>query len=471
MDHEPHREEGSGTEHGTARDRFVGALLGLAVGDAVGTTVEFRSPGSFQPVTDMVGGGPFGLAPGQWTDDTSMALCLAESLIERRGFDPADQMHRYVRWWREGHLSSTGTCFDIGNTVKAALETFERTGEPFSGSTDPYSAGNGSLMRLAPVVLYFASDPLQAIEYAGESSRTTHGAATCVDACRYFAGLLVGALEGRGREELLGDHFTPVPGYWAEHPLAPEIAEIARGSFKEREPPQIQGSGYVVRSLEAALWAFHRSENFRDGCLLGVNLGEDADTTAAVYGQLAGAFYGAAGIPSEWRRAVYMAEEIEAFAVGLHEAGAPTLETGAAYDSSAPDGLPGREAIRALVRFLAIFEAPDFEFATWSGPESTSEGYLLLDGYQLSPEALNFYGALYRLGFIRRFDWTKWTDQAAKHVEEPARLDQAGLEDLCRLLTTHVRADRFNDGHLVEMFENGHLTAVLRRLRELRGNA
>lgn len=323
MDTEPHRVEGSRAERGTARDRFLGALLGLAVGDAVGTTVEFRPPGTFQPVTDMVGGGPFGLAAGQWTDDTSMALCLAESLIERRDFDPADQMRRYVRWWREGHLSSTGHCFDIGGTVAAALQTFERTGEPFSGSTDPRSAGNGSLMRLAPVVLYFASDPVGAIEHAGESSRTTHGAATCVDACRYFAGLLVGALQGRSRAELLSDHFAPVPGYWAEHPLVPEIAEIAAGSFKEREPPQIEGTGYVVRSLEAALWAFHRSENFRDGCLLAVNLGDDADTTAAVYGQLAGAYYGASGIPGEWRRAVSMAREIEAFAVELHQLGDP----------------------------------------------------------------------------------------------------------------------------------------------------
>ena len=467
MDSELHREEGSDPDHGTARDRFLGALLGLAVGDAVGTTVEFRSPGTFQPVTDMVGGGPFDLAPGQWTDDTSMALCLAESLIERGGFDPADQMRRYVRWWREGHLSSTGTCFDIGNTVKAALQSFERTGEPFSGSTDPYSAGNGSLMRLAPVVLYFASDPVRAIEHADASSRTTHGAATCVDACRYFAALLVGALQGRGRRELLSDHFTPVPGYWAQHPLAPEIAEIARGSFKEREPPEIKGSGYVVRSLEAALWAFYRSENFRDGCLLAVNLGDDADTTAAVYGQLAGAFYGASGIPSEWRHSVSMADEIGAFATQLHQAGADPLEGGPATAGEAPETLPDQEAIEGLLRFLPTFEAPDFKFATWRGLETTSEGHLSMRGHQLSSEALDFYDALYRLGFIRPFDWPRWKDQAATYVEEPARLDHADLEDLCRLFTTHVRSDRFNEVHLVEMYENGHLTAILHRLQEL----
>ncbi|MGH7464336.1 MAG: ADP-ribosylglycohydrolase family protein, partial [Longimicrobiales bacterium] len=126
-------------------DRTRGALLGLAVGDALGATVEFMSPGTFEPVTDMIGGGPHGLQPGEWTDDTSMALCLAWSLVDIGGFEPADQMRRYVRWYREGYMSSTGSCFDIGNTTRAALHRIERDGEPFAGSTDPRAAGNGSI--------------------------------------------------------------------------------------------------------------------------------------------------------------------------------------------------------------------------------------------------------------------------------------------------------------------------------------
>jgi ADP-ribosylglycohydrolase len=204
-------------------DRFKGCLLGLAVGDALGTTLEFKPPGTFDPIDDMVGGGPFGLAPGQWTDDTSMALCLAESLIECQGFDPADQMRRFVRWWREGHLSSTGRCFDIGNTTRAALRRFEATGEPHSGSTDHYSAGNGSIMRLAPVPLFCAGDPKVAIERAGESSRTTHGLGVCIDACRYMAGIIVGAVHGVPKAELLADRYCPVPGCWDQNPLCPEI--------------------------------------------------------------------------------------------------------------------------------------------------------------------------------------------------------------------------------------------------------
>lgn len=297
--------------------RYRGSLLGLAVGDALGTTLEFKPPGSFMPITDLIGGGPFNLKPGEWTDDTSMALCLAESLLARRGFDPRDQMERYLHWYRDGYLSSTGRCFDIGNTVRSALIRFERTGEPYAGPTDPWSAGNGSMMRLAPVVLFYASRPRQAIEMAALSSKTTHGATEAVDACRYLAGLLIGALHGVTKEDLLSDHFFPVPGLWEEAPLAPRIAEIAAGSFKHREPPAIRGSGYVAESLEAALWAFHKSNSFKEGALLAVNLGDDADTTGAVYGQLAGAFYGENGIPASWREKLAHRELIISLADSL----------------------------------------------------------------------------------------------------------------------------------------------------------
>ena len=180
----------------TTRERFHGCRLGLAAGDALGTTLEFKKPGTFEPIDDMVGGEPFRLEAGQWTDDTSMALCLATSLIETGSFDPMDQMERYVRWRREGYLSSNGRCFDIGLTVSDALSRFEQTGDPYSGSTDPMSAGNGSLMRLAPVPMYFAGDAQESIDRSAESSRTTHGAREPIDACRYFAEMLVGALSG-----------------------------------------------------------------------------------------------------------------------------------------------------------------------------------------------------------------------------------------------------------------------------------
>ena len=296
------------------RDRYRGCLLGLAVGDAVGTTLEFSQPGSFAPLKDMVGGGPFHLKPGEWTDDTSMALCLAASLVEQKGFDARDQMERYLRWRNTGYMSSNGTCFDIGVTISSALSLFEKTGDPFAGSTHSNTAGNGSIMRLAPAPLFYASQPRQALEKSAESSRTTHGAQTAIDACRYLGALLVGAVHGVKKEDLLSPFYSPISNYWQQQPLVSEIAEVAAGSFKQRKPPEIRGTGYVVKSLEAALWAFYHSTSFQDGCLLAVNLGEDADTTGAVYGQLAGAFYGELGIPQQWRTRLAHSALIESLA-------------------------------------------------------------------------------------------------------------------------------------------------------------
>ena len=297
-------------------DRYKGALLGLATGDALGTAVEFKPRGSFAPATTMMGGGAFGLRPGQWTDDTSMAMCLAQSLVEH-GFDPLDQMTRYVRWWREGYWSSTGTCFDIGNTTSQALATFERTGEPFAGSTSANMAGNGSLMRLAPVPLRFANDPPIAVHYAAENSRTTHGAVDAIDACRYFAGLIVGALRGEDKSTILSAAYAPPGVNWNADPLSQNIAAIAAGSFKTKGASEIRATGYVLHTLEAALWAFFHTDNFRDGALLAVNLGDDADTTGAVYGQIAGAYYGFRALPADWLTTLHRANEISELATSL----------------------------------------------------------------------------------------------------------------------------------------------------------
>jgi ADP-ribosylglycohydrolase len=301
-----------------SQDRYRGTLLGLAAGDALGTTLEFSPPGTFDPIDDLIGRGVFDLEPGQWTDDTSMALCLAESLVECRGFDAVDQMRRYLRWMREGHMSSTGRAFDVGGTTRRALEKFERTGI-VSGETHPHSAGNGSIMRLASVPLYYAAKPAEAIARAAESSATTHAVRDCVDACRYLAALIVGALQGRSKDDLLAPTFWPLERSSGIELLSPAVNDVAAGSFKLRQPPEICGTGHVVRSLEAALWAFHRSATFREGALLAVNLGDDADTTGAVYGQLAGAFYGVNAIPRQWRARLAMRETIEDLADRLLE--------------------------------------------------------------------------------------------------------------------------------------------------------
>ncbi len=300
-------------------DRYRGCLLGLAAGDALGTTLEFSTPGSFTPLTDMVGGGQFHLKPGEWTDDTSMALCLAESLISQKKFDPVHQLETYLRWYRQGHFSVKARCFDIGITTSASLHRFERTREPYPGSTSPMASGNGSLMRLAPAPLAFANDPAEAIARAGDSSRTTHGSPECVDSCRYFAGLLLAAIAGLSKEQILNNEYEPAAKTFLSEPLAPKVAEIAGGSFKRKSPPQIRGSGYVIHTLEAALWAFHSTSTFEEGALKVVNLGEDADTTGAVYGQIAGAYYGEEAIPAGWRAKLAMRDVIEKMASDLFE--------------------------------------------------------------------------------------------------------------------------------------------------------
>ncbi len=272
-------------------DRALGAFLGLPVGDAVGTTLEFR-PRDAQPrLDDMVGGGPFGQPPGGWTDDTAMALALAESLAATRTLDVRDLMDRFVRWWQHGDYSHTGECDDIGNTTLDALDRYLRIGEPIAGATDPRSAGNGSLMRLAPVALRFWNDRPRLIATAAEQSRTTHGAEEAVDACRAFAELLADAIAGSPRAAVLAPRSFAGAG---------AIARVLAGSWRGRSRDTISSSGYVVHTLEAAIWSVARTGNFRNAVLLAANLADDADTVAAVAGQLAGALYGLTGIPGPW---------------------------------------------------------------------------------------------------------------------------------------------------------------------------
>lgn len=294
-----------------SRDRYRGCLLGLACGDAVGTTVEFKTRGSFPPVTDMVGGGPFGLRAGQWTDDTSMALCLGESLLVRQGFDAHDQMTRYVNWWEWGYLSATGQCIDIGGTVREALVRFRQTDDPMAGSTDPRTAGNGSLMRLAPVVLYFFPDAAQVQMQCAASSRTTHAAPEAVDCCRLLGHVLCRCLAGKGKASVLDGTMLPLS--------EPAVRALAAGEYVYKTRDEITGSGYAVASLEAALWCFHTTSSFEAAVLAATNLGDDADTTAAITGQIAGAHYGLAGIPPQWVERLHLREDIVAMADALGE--------------------------------------------------------------------------------------------------------------------------------------------------------
>ena len=297
----------------SVEDKCLGALIGLAVGDAIGTTVEFKPRDTYPKLTNMTGGGPFRLQPGEWTDDTAMALALADSLISQGKLDQTDLMQRFVAWWQHGEYSCTGTCFDIGSTTSAALARFQTTGNALSGSNDAFSAGNGALMRLAPVVLHWfgtgSEDPAELAELARQQGEVTHAAATSLEACAAFADILRVAMTAPNKEAVFR--------HAASLSFGPEVNHILAGSWRGKHRRDIQSSGFVLHSLEAALWCFARTRNFRDAVLLAANLGDDADTTAAITGQLAGAYYGLEQIPAEWRKMLAWSGKIEAMGRAL----------------------------------------------------------------------------------------------------------------------------------------------------------
>lgn len=283
------------------RDRAAGALLGLAIGDALGATLEFKARDSYPRLRDMVGGGPFRLQPGQWTDDTAMALALADSLIARGGLNEADLMERFVQWRDEGRYSCTGTCFDIGITTNRALQRWRRTGDPVAGDPDPQTAGNGSLMRLAPVVLRYWDDRTALADAAARQSRTTHAAPEAVEACVAYADLLADVVAGVPLHEALRGWARGATGV---------IAQIMEGRWRRLQRAKVRASGYAAHSLEAALWSVGRTGSYETAVLCAANLGEDADTTAAIAGQLAGAAYGLSSLPRAWTDRVAWGERI-----------------------------------------------------------------------------------------------------------------------------------------------------------------
>lgn len=303
------------------QDAAFGAIMGLAIGDALGAPVEFLKPGTFPPITTYREGGILNLPAGCWTEDTALAFCLAESLIACGGADTVDQLQRYVRYWREGYQAPTGICLDIGTTTRRSLEAFLRTGRAEAEPVAGLIPGNGSLPRVAPVPVFFAGDPERAVDEAAVMSRATHAVDESVDACRYLAGLLSGAIQGAPIRDLASPMYEPVEGLWDGAPLSPPVAAVAAGSFLENEPPCIRAGRGAIECLEAALWAFGRGHSFPEVVLAAVNLGDDADTVGAVAGQLAGACYGLSGIPDGWQKTLYRHQDVVRVAVDLMAAG------------------------------------------------------------------------------------------------------------------------------------------------------
>jgi ADP-ribosyl-[dinitrogen reductase] hydrolase len=290
------------------RDRFLGALIGLAVGDALAAATQYRKPGSFAPVGDLLGGGPFDLPRGGWSDDTAMALCLAESLVESNGFNPRDQVERYCRWQHQGYLSATGQCVGITANTARALAMAQWRRQMYSGSHDPTQLDPEVLSRVAPATMFFFAAPADAVTHAADAARTTCQAAGAVEACKLFGAMLYAALGGKPKSSVL----TPTPELLDVATLRTTVAGLAldAGQSAAAAPK----AGDVVEALEAALWAFRSTDNFRDGALRAANLGANSDVVAAAYGQLAGAHYGVSAIPATWRNSLMHKDLIEGLA-------------------------------------------------------------------------------------------------------------------------------------------------------------
>ena len=290
-----------------ALDKAQGALVGLAIGDAVGTTLEFL-PRDRSRVTDMVGGGPFRLKPGEWTDDTSMALCLAESYLEAGTMDIDTFRKKMVRWYHYGENSSNGRCFDIGNTTRFALDEYLKYGKGWFGNTSEETAGNAAIIRHAPVAIYRRKSFLSMWNDSKSQSLATHGATESISGCQFLGAILYYLLNGHSKEDAFSPHILST---------VLRVFIINAGEYKQKTRDQIRSSGYVIDTLEAAMWAVWNTDNFRDAILLAANLGDDADSVAATAGQIAGALYGYSGIPQAWRDRLVQEKRIASMAEAL----------------------------------------------------------------------------------------------------------------------------------------------------------
>lgn len=282
----------------TTFDRAHGAFLGLAIGDALGTTLEFeprRAPDNLH--SEIIGGAPFLIEPGGWTDDTSMAICLAASLIEKRRLNPHDLMRRFCDWQETGIPSSEGRCVDIGRTVQIALDTFRETNNPYAGSTDPRYSANGSLMRLAPAAIFAKTENIVA-DIAIEQSHTTHASPQCLAACDAAARIMWKNIHRTTDAPIL-----QLPSFKS---ASPEVNQIVCALDTCVPRADVKSTGYVVDTLHAALWSIAKTASFEDALITAVNLGGDADTIGAVTGQIAGSIYGASAIPERWKSKLAM---------------------------------------------------------------------------------------------------------------------------------------------------------------------
>ncbi|WP_084405065.1 ADP-ribosylglycohydrolase family protein [Aliagarivorans taiwanensis] len=413
------------------KESAQGAMLGLALGDALGTSLEFCARDSKAPVTDIVGGGPHKLKAGEWTDDTAMSLCLSDSYLACGINHLSDQMERYWRWYKQGENSCTGECSDIGYTARSAMERYRANGNPLAGSDKRHTAGNGSLMRIAPVALRYASSSAeQAVEAAAEVSRTTHGEIRSVQCCQYLVYLLHRILNSDGHVHK-SSLFANRDPQWRRisDKFHLDVQELIHGCYRNKQREDIASTGFVVDTLEAALWCFINTSTFEEGALLAANLGDDADTVAAVYGQLAGAYYCREGLPTHWLDTLAWDESI------AHRAAQLVL-------------LPGMHQLESFNGELAEL---------LENPQQQDEEAQLRD-YSYLVERRNMAPG---------FDWESWPYAAELEQSDPQWVAELGMLDILYLNTYLIKAQRRDAELLSRALQQGLIAAIQQRINAL----
>lgn len=299
------------------KDLVQGCVLGLAVGNALGVGVSEREE-SKEVSEELAGGGPYGLKPGEWMAETSMAMCLAESLLACEGFDGVDVMGRFCNWFEHGYWSCRDFCFGVEEPMRQALLAHKQ-GKPLGRGPRLLEYG-GVLARTAPLALYYLHDAQATMLQAARCAQLTHPDPVCVDVSRYFALLVHGALQGVDKETLLAPDFAAEGLPWARSPLVPEVEALRQGDYLSKPSFTLEAPENLLSILQAALWAFGHGKHFKDGALKAVSLGGKSEVVGAVYGQLAGAYYGAQFMPDNWLRVLAHREALEELAERLWRA-------------------------------------------------------------------------------------------------------------------------------------------------------
>lgn len=447
------------------KNPVLSGIMGLCVGDALGVPVEFISRESLKkkPVTDMCGYGTYHRPAGTWSDDTSMTLCLAESLARSNqtnsggmieGPDYADIMTNFLKWYKEAEFTPHGEVFDVGTSTAAALERFSCGTAPLEcGGTSERDNGNGSLMRILPLVFYLQSiygtefcEPVfkkqmeDAFTIIHNVSALTHAHKRSKIACGIYLSVASKLLEAMELKTAVGmGIYQAVKYYREQREYKDELAyfeRLRKDDFANLDEKMIKSSGYVVDTLEAALWCLLNTDNYRDCVLKAVNLGEDTDTVAAVAGGLAGLYYGYESIPSEWLTAIAKQGYIEVLCNNLFAS-------------------CNRRSISKICNYIPYFKT------------ATKDSVCEFSPYPVyKQEFLDFIQAVYQTNLIS-FNYMEIIEQyGLDSTSEMVRaIDSADFELLKAILTGYIRQERFCDGLWADAVGDKVFLNILKRMQ------